>query len=40
MEHNTRNIEAGRLVPDLFSFTKEALNEPKASGLELIFDIF
>ena len=34
--------EAGRLVPDLFSFfkKKEALYEVKLSGLELRFSVF
>ena len=47
-EHNKRNIflknharnEAGRLVSDLFSLFKKALNEGKASSLQLSFNIF
>ena len=31
--------EAGRLVPDLFLFFKQALYEVKASGLHLSFNI-
>ena len=33
-------IVAGRLVPKLFLLFKKALNEVKASGLQLSFDIF
>ena len=29
-----------KLVPDLFSFSKKTLNELKASGVQLSFDIF
>ena len=36
---NHEGNEAGRLVPDLFLFFKKALNEVKASGLELSFSI-
>ena len=32
--------EAGRLVPDLFLFFKNALYEVKANGLQLNFSIF
>ena len=32
--------EAGRVVPDLFSFFEKALYEVKANGLELSFSIF
>ena len=32
--------DAGRLVPHLFLFFKEALHEVKASGLQLSFNVF
>ena len=37
---NCPEIEAGRLVPDLFLFFEKASYEVKVSGLQLIFDIF
>ena len=37
---NYAENEAGRLVPDLFSFFEKALHEVKASGLHLSFNIF
>ena len=48
IEYNNRNIsfknpgenKGGRLVQDLFLFSKKALYEVKASGLELSFNIF
>ena len=47
-EYNKRNIflrnhaenVVGRLVLDLFLFFKKSLNEIKASGLQLSFNIF
>ena len=33
-------IKAGKLVPSLFLFLKKALDEVKASGLQLSFNIF
>ena len=35
-----QKMKTERLVSDLFLFFKKALNEVKASGLELSFDIF
>ena len=48
IEYNKRNIvvkipvenEAGRLVPDLFLFFKNALYEVKASARQLSFKIY
>ena len=49
MEYNKRNSfffkshaenKPERLVPDPFLFFKEALNEVKANGLKLIFNIY
>ena len=49
IEHNKINIfffknyaenEAWRLVPDFFLFFEKALDEGKASGLQLSFNIF
>ena len=48
VEYNLRNIlfknhahdEAGRLVPDLFLFFKNALYQVKTSGLQHSFNIF
>ena len=37
---NHAENEAGRLVPDVFLFFKEALDEVKASGLQLSFSQF
>ena len=37
---NHTGNEAGRLVPDLFFFKKEAFNEVKAIGLQLSFNKF
>ena len=37
---NHAENEAGRLVPDLFSFLEKALYDVKANGLELSFSIF
>ena len=47
IEYNFRNIffkyhaenEAGRLVPDLFLFFKNALHKVKTNGLHLSFNI-
>ena len=38
LKNHTEN-KAGRLVPDLFSFSKKALNEVKASGLQISLSI-
>ena len=40
MFKNQAENETGRLVPDLFLFSKKALNEVKASGLQFNFNIF
>ena len=48
IKHNKINIkkkihaenEAGRIVPDLFLFSKNALYEVKANGQQLSFNIF
>ena len=37
---NHAENEAGRLVPDLFTFSEKALYEIKANGRELSFNIF
>ena len=37
---NHAENETGTLVPDLFLFLKKALDEVKASGLQLSFNIF
>ena len=37
---NNAENETGTLVPDLFLFLKKALDEVKASGLQLSFNIF
>ena len=37
---NYAENEAGKLVPDCFSFFKKALYQVKASGLHLDFTIF
>ena len=37
---NRAENETGTLVPDLFLFLKKALDEVKASGLQLSFNIF
>ena len=47
-EYNHKNIlfknhtknEAGRLVPDLFSFSRKTLYQVKASGLQRSFNVF
>ena len=37
---NFAKNEGGRLVQDIFLFSKKALNKIKASGLQLNFNIF
>ena len=37
---NHAKNELGELVPDLFLFSKKALCEVKANGLQLTFNIF
>ena len=39
LENHAEN-EAGRLVTDLFSFSRKASYETEGSGLQLSFDIF